>query len=136
MVAQAGAGGGVVEDLDDLGAEAAGELAGAAEGVLPGDAALLVGGGAERQVGLAEQPVVGDDAVPGGADVGQAGAHFPVDGDGAAGAEGGSGAGGQAGVGPDADHDQHQVRQPRHGRAVGSGGVRPGAGRRRRGRPG
>ena len=30
----------------------------AAEGVLPGDPALLVRGGAERQVGLAEQPMV------------------------------------------------------------------------------
>ncbi len=81
MVAQAGAGGGLVEDLDDLGAEAAGELPVPAEGVLPGDPALLVGGGAQRQVGLAEQPVVGDDAVPGGEHVRQAGAHLPVDGD-------------------------------------------------------
>ena len=69
VVAQPGAGGGLVEDLDDLGAEAAGELPAAAAGVLPGDAALLVGGGAERQVGLAEQPVVGDHAVAGGVDV-------------------------------------------------------------------
>src|SRR6476659_6240540 len=69
VVAQAGAGGGLVEDLDDLGAEAAGELPVAAEGVLPGDPALLVGGGAERQVRLAEEPVVGDHAVPGGEDV-------------------------------------------------------------------
>ena len=44
VVAQAGTGGGVVEDLDDLGAEAAGELAVAAQGVLAGDTALLVGG--------------------------------------------------------------------------------------------
>ena len=75
VVAQPGAGGGLVEDLDDLGAEAAGELAVPAGGVLPGDPALLVRGGAERQVGLAEQPVVGDHAVPGGVDAGQAGAH-------------------------------------------------------------
>jgi hypothetical protein len=48
-------------------------------GVLPGDPALLVRGGAQRQVGLAEQPVVGDDAVPGGEHVGQAGPHAAVD---------------------------------------------------------
>ena len=52
-----------------------------AEGVLPGDPALLVRGGAERQVGLAEQPVVGDDAVPGRVDTRKAGAHLPVHGD-------------------------------------------------------
>ena len=75
VVAQAGAGGGVVEDLHDLGAEAAGELPVPAERVLAGDAALLVRGGAERQVGLAEQPVVGDDAVAGGEHVGEAGPH-------------------------------------------------------------
>src|SRR5712691_9918837 len=58
VVAQAGAGGGLIEDLDDLGTQAALELAVAAEGVLPGDAALLVRGGAEREVSLAEEPVV------------------------------------------------------------------------------
>src|SRR6185312_1873637 len=93
VVAQAGAGGGVVEDLDDLGAEAAAVLAGAAEGVLAGDAALLVGGGAERQVGLAEQPVVGDDAVPGGEDVGKVRPHAAVDVDGSAVPEGDAGVG-------------------------------------------
>ena len=64
VVAQAGAGGGLVEDLHHLGAEAAGELPVPAEGVLPGDPALLVRGGAQRQVGLAEQPVVGDRRSP------------------------------------------------------------------------
>ncbi len=44
MVAQAGTGGRVLEDLDDLGAEASGELAAATEGVLFGDTPLLVGG--------------------------------------------------------------------------------------------
>jgi hypothetical protein len=48
VIAQAGARRDEVEDLDDLGAEAAGELAGAAEGVLAGDTALRVGGGTER----------------------------------------------------------------------------------------
>jgi hypothetical protein len=75
VVAEPGAGGGVIEDLDDLGAEAAGELAVPAGRVLPGDPALLVRGGAERQVCLTEQPVVGDDAVAGRADARQAGAH-------------------------------------------------------------
>ena len=79
MVAEAGAGGGLVEDLHDLGAEAARELPVPAAGVLPGDAALLVGGGAERQVGLAQQPVIGDDAVPGGVHAGQPGPHPAVD---------------------------------------------------------
>jgi hypothetical protein len=41
VVAQPGAGGGLVEDLRDLGAEAARELPGPAERVLPGDPALL-----------------------------------------------------------------------------------------------
>jgi hypothetical protein len=56
VVAQPGAGGGVGEDLDDPGAQRAGELAVPAGGVLAGDPSLLVGGGAQRQVGLAEQP--------------------------------------------------------------------------------
>jgi hypothetical protein len=41
VVAQPGAGGGLVEDLYHLGAEAAGELPVAAEGVLPGDRPCL-----------------------------------------------------------------------------------------------
>ena len=53
----------------------------AAERVLACDAALLVRGGAERQVGLAEEAVVGDDAVAGGEDVGKVGAHLAVDDD-------------------------------------------------------
>jgi hypothetical protein len=40
VVAQPGAGGGLVEDLHHLGAQAAGELRVAAERVLPGDPAL------------------------------------------------------------------------------------------------
>ncbi len=119
MVAQPGAGGGLVEDLDDLGAEAAGELPAAAERVLAGDPALLVGGGAERQVGVAEQPVVGDDAVAGGEHVGQAGAHLPVDRDGASDAERPlRRSAARLGVGPDADHDQDHVGEAGDGRAV------------------
>ena len=66
---------------------AAGELAVPARGVLPGDPALLVRGRAQGQVGLAEQPVVGDHAVAGRVDVRQAGPHGPVHGDGAPRAE-------------------------------------------------
>ena len=109
MVAQPGAGGGLVEDLHDLGAEAAGELPVPAEGVLPRDPALLVGGGAERQVGLAEQPVVGDHAVAGSEHVGEIGAHAPVHGDRAPGAQSGPGAGSQGGVGTDTHDDQDHV---------------------------
>ena len=112
VVAQPGAGGGLVEDLHDLGAEAAPEFPVPAEGVLTGDPALLVGGGAERQVGLAEQPVAGDHAVPGGEDVGEIGPHAPVHGDRAPDPQRGAGAGGQGGVGADADDDQDHVGQP------------------------
>ena len=83
-------GGGDIDPLDDLGAEAAGEPPVPAEGVLPAIRALLVRGGAERQAGLAEQPVGGDVAVPGRVGARQAGPHLPVYGDRAAGAEAGS----------------------------------------------
>ena len=79
VVAQAGAGGGLVEDLDDLGAQAAGEGPVPAERVLPGDPALLVRGGAQRQIRHPEQPVVRDHAVPGGEHVRQIGPHAGVD---------------------------------------------------------
>jgi hypothetical protein len=62
--------------------------------------ALLVRGGAERLVGLVEQPVAGDDALPGRVDARQAGAHLPVHGDRAAGAEAGSRVADQAGARP------------------------------------
>jgi hypothetical protein len=117
--AQASAGSGLIEDLHDLGAEAASELAAPAERVLAGDAALLVRGGAEREVGLPEQPVVGGDTVSGGEYVGQAGPHLPVHGDRAVAAEGGSGVGSQARVGADSDDDQNHVRGSSHGRSVG-----------------
>ncbi len=109
MVAQAGAGDGLVEDLDDLGAEAAGEHPLPAGRVLPGDPALLVRGGAEGEVGLAEQPVEGDGAVPGGVDAGQAGPHRAVDADRAAGAQAGPGGDSQAGLRAYPDHDQDHV---------------------------
>ena len=123
VVAQPGAGGGLVEDLHDLGAEAPGELADAAEGVLSRDPALLVRGGAERQVGLAEQPVMGDHAVARGEHVGQVGPHAPVHRDRAPGPERGPGAGGEAGVGADADDDQNHAGLPGHRRAISCGGL-------------
>ncbi len=122
VVAQAGPGSGLVEDLHHLGAEAAGELPVPADRVLAGDAALLVGGGAQRQPGLAEQPVMGDDAVPRRVHLRQPGPHPAVHGDGAAGTEVRPDADGQGGVGPDAGHDQHQVREP--GDRLAGGGDR------------
>ena len=65
------------------GAEAAGEAGVAAQSVLPGDAALFVRGGAQRQPGQAEQAVMGVHAVTGGEDIGQVGSHRLVDDDGA-----------------------------------------------------
>ena len=41
------------------------------ERILASDPALLMRGGAERQIGLAEQAVVRDDAVTGGEHVGR-----------------------------------------------------------------
>src|SRR5579875_2664305 len=69
VLAQPGARRDQVEDLDDLGAEAAGEAGVSAQGALAGDAALLVGGGAQRQVGAPELAVMGDHAVAGRPDV-------------------------------------------------------------------
>jgi hypothetical protein len=108
-VAQAGAGHGQLEDLGDLGAKGAGEGRGSAEGGLAGDSALLVGG-AERQVGgLVEEAMVGLDAVAGGQDVGEVGAHAPVDPDGPADAGLRAGGHGQVGAGADPDHHQDEV---------------------------
>jgi hypothetical protein len=53
VVAKSGARGDEVEDLDNLGAEASLEPLVSAEGVLCGDPALLVRGGAQREPGLA-----------------------------------------------------------------------------------
>ena len=91
MVAQPGAGGGVVEDLPPPGCQAYRELPVAAEGVLPGDPALLVRSGAQRQVRHPEQPVVSDHAVPSGENIGQVSVHAGVDRDRALDAKGGSG---------------------------------------------
>jgi hypothetical protein len=121
VVTQPGARRRLVEDLHDLGAEAARELPVPAEGVFPGDPALLVRGGAERQVALAEQPVVGDHAVPGSEHIGQIGPHPTVDRDRAPGAQHGAGFGRQGCVGPHPDHDHHHVGQAGHRRAVGCG---------------
>lgn len=77
--------------------------------VLGGDAALLVRGGPEWEVGVAEQAVVGDGAVAGGEHVGQVGAHEAVDGYRLLGAELGPGGGRQVAVGPHANHHEHGV---------------------------
>jgi hypothetical protein len=68
VVAQACAGGDVLEDLDDLRAETAGELAVTAERVFARDSSLLVRCRSERAIRLAEESVVGDDAVAGDED--------------------------------------------------------------------
>src|SRR6266851_896953 len=52
VVAETRSGSGLVEDLHDLGAEAAGELPARAERVLARDPALLVRGGTKRQIRL------------------------------------------------------------------------------------
>jgi hypothetical protein len=100
-----GAGGDEVEDLDDLGAQAAREMGVAAERVLAGHATLLVSGGAQGEPGDAEQPVMGVHAVTGGEDVGQVGTHGFVDNDGAFDAQVRPGIGGKFCVGADADHN-------------------------------
>ena len=134
MLAQAGAGGDQVEDLDHLGAQAAGEAGLAAHRVLAGHPALLVGGGAQGQVGEAEEAVMGDHAVPGRVDVGQAGAHVLVHRDGAPCPGLGAGRDQQVGVGADPDRDQDQVHLALVGLAVAAGAVHlEAAGRRRRG---
>ena len=123
VVAQAGAGGDEVEDFDDLGAEAAGELAGAAEGVLAGDRGLACGRWCRAAGRWSEEAVVGDDAVAGGEHVGQVGAHLAVDGDRSSDAELGAGGGGELAVGANADRDEHDVGREAKRSLVGSGGV-------------
>ena len=109
VVAEPGAGGGHLEDLDDLGAQAASELPPAAQSVLAGYPALLMRGRAERQVGFAQQPVVGDDAVSGGEHVGQAGPHRSVDRDGLPAAGRRAGRHRECRIGPDPGADQDHV---------------------------
>ena len=120
VVANAGACGDEVEHLDDLRAEAAGELPGAAERVLARDPALLVRGRPERQVAGAEQSVVRDDAVAGREHVGQVGAHLPVDHDRALDAELSSGRRGELSVGSHADDHEHDVGREADRRALGA----------------
>ena len=55
------------------------------------------------------QPVVGHDAVPGGEDAVEVGAHLPVDADRSADPELGAGRRGELGVRPHADDHQDQV---------------------------
>jgi hypothetical protein len=91
VVAESGAGSDEVEHLDDLGAEAAGELTRAAQSVLACDPPLFVGGGSEREIPGIQQAVVGDYAVAGGEYVREVGAHLAIDGNRVADAEFGSG---------------------------------------------
>ena len=67
--------------------------------------------------------MVGDDAVPGGEDVGQVGAHLSVDGDRAFDAELDAGVGGQFGVGANPDNDEHEVGRAGHGRPAAASGM-------------
>jgi hypothetical protein len=67
-----------------------------------------VGRCTERKVGVAEEPVIGDDAVSGGVDVGEVRAHSAIDVDCAFGAEGGAG-GEQLGGGTHSDDHEHEV---------------------------
>ena len=82
-----------------------------------------MGGGAEREVGVDDQPVIGDHAVSGGEHVGEIGPHAAVHGDRSPDPQGRSGAGGQGGVGADADDDQDHVGQPGHRAAISGGGL-------------
>ena len=109
MITQAGSGRHGVKDLDHLGPEAPGELPITAECVLAGYPTLLVGGGAEWQVGLAQQSVVGDHAVAGGEHVGEIRPHVAVDGNRALGANGRAGFDGQARVRPHTDDHEDNV---------------------------
>lgn len=109
VVAEARASCNEVEDLHDLRAEAPGELRVAADRVLARDAALLVGGRAEREIRDTEEAVMSDHSVAGRPNVRQAGAHPIVDDHSAARARGCTGCGEKAGVGPYADDDEHHV---------------------------
>ena len=96
-----------------------------AERVLARDAALLVRGGAERQVGLAEQPVMGDHAVPGGEHVGEIGPHAPVHGDRAPGPQRGPGVAARAVSGRTPTTTRTMSASRVTVAAVGGGGLDP-----------
>jgi hypothetical protein len=101
-----------VEEAHGLGADAALEDALTAHRVLAGDAALLVGGGAERQVGMRlGDPVPGLDTVAGREDVRQIGLHPPVDLERTVEAGLHSCLGAETRLGARADDRQHQIRR-------------------------
>ena len=108
----------MVEDLDNLGAEASGELAAAAERVFAGDASLLVRGRPEREVRLAEQAVMGDDTVARREDVGQVRAHLAVDGNRSLWPERGPGRGREFTVRSYTDDNENHVEGAPDGRTV------------------
>ena len=112
VVAKTGAGDDQVEHLHHLGAKTPGESCCTADRGLPGDSALLVGSGAEWQVGDAALAVMGDHAVPGGPHSRQVGRHRLIDQHRTAGPGGGAGPGEQIGVWSDPDHNEHQVDVP------------------------
>ncbi len=113
MFAETGARGDDVEDLDNLGAQAAGEAGLSSKRVFSGHATLLVSSGAQRQPGNTEESVVGVRAVSGRENVRQVSAHGFVDNNGALDAELGACVGGKSGVGPDPNHDQDEIGCPR-----------------------
>ena len=75
---------------------------------------------------------MGDDAVAGGEDVGQVGAHLSVDDDRALDAELGAGGGGEVAVGSHADDDEHDVGREVERLVVRAAGVDFEAARSRR----
>ena len=82
MVPQAGTRSDHVEDLHYLGPKAPSKLAIASERIFTCHPALLVGGGSERKIGGAEDPVICLDAIPASEDVRKVRAHLPIDDDG------------------------------------------------------
>ena len=114
LVAKTGARRHHVEDLDDLGPQTSGELGAPPDGVLARHPTLFVGRGAERQVRQAHQAMVGRDAVSGGEDTLEVGAHAPVHTESPADAELGPRGGCQRRVRTYADDHQHHVGQGRH----------------------
>jgi len=120
VIAQAGAGHGIVEDFDHLGAETPGKGTVAAEGVLARYPPLLVGGGPERQVGFPEEAVMSDNAVASSENVREVCPHLPVDGDRAAMPQSGAGRGRKLGIGSYPYRCEHHVDTSGHLLAVGS----------------
>ena len=111
-----------VEQAHRLGAEAALELPATADRVLSGNAALFVGGGPQRQVGVAVGDAVpGLDAVACGIDIRQVGFHAPRDLERAVESGLHPGVGAERRLRARADDDEHQVDTPRKAAAAAHG---------------